>query len=210
MKATKTMIKAFALGAFVLALPFVAGLLGASAARAADVIFDSAEERKAIGVTNLEFKGTFYDVTFPEQMTAQEVYGDPPGLYPFGNLEDTQDAVRAIDDVLNDFPEEADIPLYVGVEGGETDESTQFFLVGWRRTGDVGFLDSITGENILAPSPNRWEDNESFDNPIYSSDERTFAVFTPVPEPSPGLSVLAALGTLTFLLRRRSGARVDE
>ncbi len=99
-KATKTMIKAFALGAFVVALPFVAGLLGASAARAADVIFDSAEERKAIGVTNLEYLGTFYNVTFPEQMTAQEVYGDPPGLYPFGNLEDTQDAVQAIDDVL--------------------------------------------------------------------------------------------------------------
>ena len=58
------------------------------------------------------------------------------------------------------------------------DESTQFFVVGWRRFGDAGFLDSFTGENILAPTIVRWEDNESFDNPIYSSDERTFAVFT--------------------------------
>ena len=120
-------------------------LLGASAAQAADVIFDPDVERKAIGVMDLEFEGIFYDVTFPEQMTAEDIYGPAPDgdVYTFTSA-NIYDAVQAVNAALNADP--GNIPFYVGEENGATDESTQVYLVGYGFTNiGPGVLKSING-----------------------------------------------------------------
>ena len=155
-----------------------AWLLLAAPAHAADVIFDPEIDHKAIGITNLEIGGIFYDVTFPEQKTAEDVYGPPPGVFTF-NKDNIFDAVNAVNAALNADPDNT--PFWVGVENGAIDESTQVYLVGFgiNKVGELSILDSHNGQNL---GFDIWRDISPIEKPAYSIDLRTFAVFTEVPE----------------------------
>jgi hypothetical protein len=77
-------------------------LLGTSAVQAANVIFDSSDSTKAIGIENLEIIGKHYNVTFtPPSTAAFQVYGSFPGTYDFDTSSEALEAVQAVNDALN-------------------------------------------------------------------------------------------------------------
>ena len=125
-------------------------LLGASAAQAADVRYDPKNPTKVIEIRNLEIGDKLYNVKFPEETTALELYGEAPGVYPFPDHAKTVEAVQAVNAVLN---AEDPIPFYVGSEGGGSDEANQIYVVGDNAidTDDGLFLDGEVGDNLLIP-----------------------------------------------------------
>jgi hypothetical protein len=157
-------------------------LLCASAVQAANVRYDPTNPQKVIEIRNLDIGGTFYNVTFPEQTTALELYGDFAGVYPFGDYAATVAAVDAVNAVLN---AEASIPFYVGVEKGATDESTQIYLVGYSAmaVGGVETLDAYEGRNL---DFDKWNGGSGIDITEYNFDEKTYADFRLVEERPPG------------------------
>jgi len=176
------------------------GLLLTSTATAWTVILDPGNSAKAIGITDLEIASTFYNVTFLEQKTAQEVYGGPPGVYPFGkgDINSAIEAVRAVNAALNAEP--ASI-FWVGSEGGAADETTEFYLLGYDDSSIIGptILDAIEGENFFKDA---WRDNLPIDIPAYSIDRKTFAAFAVVPIPATVWLFGSALGLLGWIRRR--------
>ena len=136
-------------------------LLGASAAQAANVRYDPTNSKKVIEIRNLEIGDKLYNVTFPEQTTALELYGEFPGVYPFGEGEGnvprdaTMEAVDAVNAVLN---AEDPIPFYVGVEGGGNDEFNQVFIVGYGSTEIKGVqtVDAEGSQRIIDPHTWAW------------------------------------------------------
>ena len=98
----------------------------------------------------------------------------PPGVFTF-NKDNIFDAVNAVNAALN--ADSDNTPVYVGVEEGATDESTQVYLLGFgiNNFGELHILDSVNGQNL---SFDIWRDITPVEKPAYSIDLRTFAVFT--------------------------------
>ena len=76
-------------------------LLGTSAAQAAEVTFGTVITDKAIGITNLDIGGTFYNVLFDEQTPAVGVYGALPGDFDFTTDVSAEAAANAVNAALN-------------------------------------------------------------------------------------------------------------
>jgi hypothetical protein len=160
-------------------------LLGASVAQAVIVKYDPDNSRKVIEIKSLEIDDKLYNVKFLEEKTAEEVYGEAPGVYPFPNRDSTRKAVQAVNTVLN---AEDPIPFYVGSEGGGSDELNQTYVVGDSSNliDDVRFLDGEIGDGLLVPKSGIWKDTELLEHPVYNIDKRTFADFREVEVRPPG------------------------
>jgi hypothetical protein len=80
-------------------------LLGAGAAQAQTVIFDTLTEppdpTKAIGIDDLVVDGTTYDVDFTDRTNPDSVYGDFPGDLDFNDEASAAAAHDAVDSALN-------------------------------------------------------------------------------------------------------------
>ncbi len=184
----------------------IAFLLGAGAVQAQTVLFDDlAEPNKATGILNLEVPnfGTF-DVAFDQQAFASQIYDSFPGdltpLPPFFTLADTETAANAVNAALN-----AEGVLEIGEVGVPGTEAY-----------NIGATAFLCCELPLLPDPSIpaiaviRSTNEGVDwlstgeNFVtWDFDERDWAVFTPVPEPSAALSLVAALATLGVVARWR-------
>jgi hypothetical protein len=155
---------------------FAMGLLGAGATSAAEVVFDPASDDRAIGITDLDIDGTFYDVDFISAQEAESVYGDLPGEFDFNTKDSAQAAINAVTATLNT---EGGV-LYVGSSGGRNNVAATFYSVAyasetlsdvttalqWRATGQSGTWISDIDTTSL-----------------WKGDPRTWAIFTLVDDP---------------------------
>ena len=83
---------------------------------------------KAIGITNLNIGGSFFDVEFVEGLVAVRVYPEP-GDFDIDNENDAGDAVDAVNAELN----AAINPVnYVGQKGGAADGNTSKYFIGYK------------------------------------------------------------------------------
>ena len=166
------------LAAFVVTM----GLLpGASAAQALEpeVIFDPDNDRKVIEIRNLEIGGAPYNVTFPEQATAEEVYGTAPGEYDFSDQFLADAAVNTVVLALN---QEDPVPLYVGSEGGDATEFNQYFAVGYAFIPEQFiFPDKVVTQTGVYFTQDQWAKGPSNEKFTYHDDRITYADFTAVP-----------------------------
>jgi hypothetical protein len=158
-------------------------LLGTSAAQAANVRYDPTNPQKAIEIRNLDIGGTLYNVTVPEGTTALQLYGEFPGVYPFGegDWEAAKAAVDAVNAVLN---AEDPIPFYVGVKGGGNGELNQVFLVGY----DDQFLgvQTVKAREGFNLDFSTWNEKSPKEVPEYNVDKKTWADFREVEVRPPG------------------------
>jgi len=172
------------LAAFVVTMGL---LLGASAAQAleVEVIYDPTNPQKVIEIRNLSIGGALYNVTFPEQATAEEVYGPAPGEYDFSDQFLAEAAVNTVVWALN---QEDPLPLYVGSAGGDTTEFNQYFAVGYAFFPEYFiFPDQVvtqTGQTVFQDQWARGPSNEKFT--YHGPDRITYADFTVVPPCSLG------------------------
>jgi cysteine-rich repeat protein len=172
----------------------------------AQVVFgDSQDPDKATGITNLEVLdfGTF-DVAFDQQAFASQIYGtfpgDQVGVDPFLTLAGTETAAAAVNALLN--AENVVEIGEVGLAGSEV-----------YNIGAIAFLcceipllpdpdiDSIAVIRSITESGADWFGEENFIT--WNADERAWAVFTAIPEPSTTLLSVAALATLGLIRRKR-------
>jgi len=159
-------------------------LLGASVAQAVIVIYDPDNSWKVIEIRSLEIGDKLYNVKFPEETTALELYGEDQ-VYPFPDHALTVDAVRAVMAVLN---AEDPTPYYVGSEGGGADELNQIYLVGdsSKVVKGVRLLEGQVGDGLAVPTLDYWEDHEILESVEYNIDKKTFADFREVGVRPPG------------------------
>ncbi len=116
-------------------------LLGTSAAQEATVIFENGTT-KAIGIKNLEFEGTLYNVEFTSTGTvAADVYGEFPGQFTFDLPTTAFDAADAVNRELN-------LAGATGV-GAEGSAAVPFFWVGF--DSELG-IDPIIEVVVYQPS----------------------------------------------------------
>ena len=195
----------------------MAMLLGPITATAG-VVFDSEDTVRALGITNLDIDGTLYDVDFSEQDTnALTVYGDFSGTYDFpGDIltlpDDPNDSgleAKAAVDAVNDALQTAGAMFVSGIErpGGVTDCPDALYPGCTFRVGFNGFIVPIGSIETVAVwegavSGTTWSRPEDWDQLSYNFDERIYATYTLVPEPS-GPLLLGAAATVLGLLRRR-------
>jgi hypothetical protein len=150
------------------------------------VIFDPDDSSKAIGIDNLFVSGMFYDVAFTTSTTADTVYGTFPGSFNVtaASAELANDAVNA---ALNGSPATT-------VGDDEMEGGANLYAIGY------GSLEFFNAETLAAWSSDFEAPEWSFildgDLPLYNIEERVFAVFTPAPEPSMSLLMVAALAAL--------------
>jgi cysteine-rich repeat protein len=176
----------------------------------AQVVFDPANQTKATGILNLDVTdfGTF-DVVFEEQATANDIYGPFPGdeigLAPFFTALDVGAAASAVNAELNFAP----TPVF---SIGEADGGPGIDVYNIGTTaflcclgGDIEILPedipAIAVGRTLAEGEDWGPSEENF--LTWDADRRSWAVFTPVPEPSMSLSMVAALATLGVVCRWR-------
>ena len=165
------------LAAFVVTM----GLLpGASAAQALEpeVIFDPENDRKVIEIRNLEIGGANYNVTFPEQATAEEVYDPAPGEYDFSDQFLADAAVNTVVLALN---QEDPVPLYVGSEGGDATEFNQYFAVGYAFIPEQFIFPDKVNTSTGYFTQDRWARGPSNEKFTYHDERITYADFTAVP-----------------------------
>ena len=170
-------------------------LLGASAAQAAEVIFDPVVPGKANGITDLDVGGTPYNVAFTTLLDPIEVYGPFPGVYTFTTDTAASGAVNAVSAALTDSSENV---FGVGAAGFD-DISSDLYNIGYKGdfidvplVGDVRSLFVVGGfgdEGVWG--------NGGLDVYAYIEDPKIFATFTlagPAPDP------VAIGGTVTGLV----------
>jgi hypothetical protein len=154
-------------------------LLGTSAVQAANVIFDSSDSTKAIGIENLEIIGKLYNVTFtPPSTAAVQVYGSFPGTYDFDTSSEALEAVQTVNDALNINGAQT-----VGVAG---QQGVRFYRVGFASDSStelkaVIFWEALKGDGELDP----WQIPMNPDADSYSLGVRIWAQFTPTTENPP-------------------------
>jgi hypothetical protein len=159
--------KPSALAAGVVAMSL---LLGASAASAATVTFGSLPG-KAIGITELDVGGTFYDVLFDELATASSIYGTFPGTFSM-TANEANAASIAMVAALNTAEAQS-----VGEDTSEDSLLNSRFSIGVSSFGgdlpSTQFVVLSEGNFTLG----EWTDPRS-DQDGYAVD-RTYATFTP-------------------------------
>jgi hypothetical protein len=147
-------------------------LLGTSAVQAANVIFDSSDSTKAIGIENLDILGELYNVTFtPPSTAAVTVYGPFPGTYDFDTTSEALEAVQTVNDALNINGAQT-----VGVAGLK---GVPFYRVGFASDSSpelkaVIFWEAVKGKGELDP----WRKTVNPDADSYSLGVRVWAEFT--------------------------------
>ena len=160
------------------------------------MIFDPNNDRKVIEIRYLKYLGgnAYYDVTFREQATPEEVYGSAPGEYEFPDRSSAEAAVTSINDALNQKKTETrpfvPLALWVGSEGGATIKPyNQYFLVGYSFKEPAGLLparvETAVGHNVYEDG---WVKGASGvqPTPYHENDSKTYAVFTEIPPCSLG------------------------
>jgi hypothetical protein len=173
-------------------------LLGASTAQA-EVVRDPDSFERAIGINNLDIDGVLYNVDFQGPIEALNVYGALPGDFDFTTSEDAEAAVVAIVAQLN----LAGGINYAGAaaSGAPNTSFATVLSVGWKTTGD-GLLAVLNAwESNGLGGDGVWSDAET-NLPLYIGDARTYARFTPVPEPCTAL--LLSLGGLGLFRRKKN------
>ena len=195
------------------ALAAVAGalivLLGAGAAQAVPTVLfeDAADPNKATGILNLEVAGgdpRGYNVTFDPAAFANEIYGEFPGdlvqLPEFFTFEGTSAAADAVNAALNTAPRLVETIGETGLPGapGHNIGVVTFVL-------NPPLVDPVESIAVIrsAVEGTDWVNlNEDF--LTYNFDERPWAVFTVVPEPSTALLMgLGLFGLAVHGTRRR-------
>ena len=174
-------------------------LLGASMAQAA-VVFSTNTPNKAVGITDLNIGGTFYNVAFDEQTPAVGIYGGLPGVFDFTTVGSASAAVDAVVAELNTAG-----ALRVGEEVIDTLNPLQeTFNVGYGSTGN----DALAVVDIVqaAIDVGTWA-NLGADILLYNGDERTYATFTvsqpPIPVPAAAWLFGTGMVGLIGITRRR-------
>jgi len=179
-------------------------LLGAGAAQTQTVIFDTQtpDPTKAIGIDGLVVDGSTYDVDFTARANPQGVYNDFPGELDFNDEASAAAAHDAVDSALNGSPAATTVgaPFNVG---------RPLYVVGYgtEETGPNGALFHLTSQfeeswqRINSPNP------ELMPWKAVETQKKVFSLFTPVPEPSTTLSMVAALATLGVVRRWRREER---
>jgi hypothetical protein len=173
-------------------------LLGAGAAQAQTVIFNTLEPdpAQAIGIDGLVVDGTTYDVDFTGRTNPQGAYNDFPGELDFEDEASAAAAHAAVDGALNGSP----AATTVGVPFNQPQDS---YVIGYgTKEGGNGQLLHLT--SVFDTSWQRIDFGEEFMPwKAVPGAQKSFALFTPVPEPSTTLSVVAALATLGGIARWR-------
>jgi hypothetical protein len=91
-------------------------LLGAGTAQA-QVVFDSTDNTKAIGIDNVVVDGTTYNVDFTQITDPEDAYGTFPGMLDFDDIDLAAEAHDAVDLALN-----GSAAVTVAAEGSEPDD----------------------------------------------------------------------------------------
>lgn len=178
-------------------------LLGAGATEAATVIFDLDNPGQAIGITDLMVLGNPYDVSFTERTTAAQVYGPFPGTgspgFDFTNI---VSAAIAMDAVNLQLTLNGGV-LTVGAE--DVDVSQPIFFIGFNAFELLTVETLIVWEGTTVSVPgNGWIRPFMLDIISYQVDQRVYADFTLVPEPSTALLLGLGLVGVGACSRRRS------
>jgi hypothetical protein len=170
-------------------------LLGAGTAQAFTVL---SEGGNATGILNLIVDGTHYDVAF-EFDTADEIYGPEPGTYDFDNDQATQEAMNTVNDALDTEPS----VMSVGEAFDIYYEIPYAFENDFVSVREALYVD-LTNAVLGTPAWLQRTDRQL--RPFQES--KTYAVFTPAPEPATALLQVAALvGVAAIGRARRAGAR---
>ena len=117
----------FAVKILVTAALVLTVLIVAPVSNAADVVFDPTVLDKAIGITNLDIDGLFYDVEFLEGAEAFYVYGEPPS-FDFDQQTEAGAAVDAVNAAFNASIASMKPVNYVGQEGGAADGDLRYYI----------------------------------------------------------------------------------
>jgi hypothetical protein len=172
-------------------------LLGAGAAQAQTVIFDTLtpDPAKAIGIDGLVVDGVTYDVDFTARTNPGGAYGNFPGVLDFTDEASAAAAHAAVDIALNAAPAATTV-------GAPYNPAQELYVIGYLAEEDAAngvlyHLTSAFGES--------WErvdfGGEFIPWNAVGLAQKSFARFTPVPEPGAILSMAAALATLGFVRR---------
>ncbi len=196
----------------------LAMLLG-SVTATAEVIFDSVDTVRALGITNLDIGGTLYDVDFGEEdTTALTVYDEFPGTYDFPGVilappDDPKNSgpeAKAAVDAVNDALQAAGAMFVSGIErpGGVTDCPDALYPGCTFRVGFNGFIVPIGDVDTVAVWEGAvqgatWARPEDWDQLSYNFDERIYATYTVVPEPSGALLLGTAVAVVGLVRIRR-------
>jgi hypothetical protein len=173
-------------------------LLGAGAAQATEVIRDGNQSTRAIGIMDLDIGGTLYEVDFIFPQDPEIVYGDLPGEFDFNTNESALAATDAVTAALNT---EGGV-FYVGSQGGFNGPAATHYSVAYAsetftdgREADVHSWRVSFEDGTWLPGVDTISD--------WEGDERTWAIFTVVPEPQGVLLNGAALLVLAGLAKWR-------
>jgi hypothetical protein len=144
---------------------------GIYTSEAQTVVFGDAQSPlKATEIKNLDVAGTSYNVTFPQQVTANGVYGGFPGTFTFNTNTEAEAAVDAVMAALNN-----DGAISVG-EASQSGVGSEIFNIGYEEE-LVGSIESIhvwragydVSNNWTGLGQNTW---------TYNLDERSYAAFS--------------------------------
>jgi hypothetical protein len=181
-------------------------LLGAGAAQAQTVIFDTVTEPpdpfKAIGIDGLVVGETTYDVDFTARTNPQGAYGDFPGDLDFNDEASAAAAHAAVDIALTESVATA--------VGAAFNPSQPLYVVGYRAEEDPpnGRLYHLTSGFDVSWQRIEAQGEEFMPWLAVGVAGKAFALFTPVPEPGATLSMVAALATVGVI--RRWGRKGSE
>ena len=154
-------------------------LLGTSAAQAETVLFDPDFPTRALGIEDLEFGGTLYDVDFILGEVGFAYDSGFPYVFDFPTSSAAQAAVIAVNAALT-----AAGALSVGQPGAEDVDFSTLYEVGWRAEKQdlaVASIVSVWQGTIIDLEP--WQELSDF---TFSTDPRWWAKFTLVgPPPDP-------------------------
>ena len=176
----------------IVALAF---LLVASTAQAFTIV---SEGDNATGILDLVVDGMHYDVAF-DFATADEIYGPEPGTYDFDDVPQTQDAMNAVNAALDSDPS----IMSVGASFDIIYEIPYGFENDFVFVREAVFIDN-SDPDLGTPAWLQRTDSQL--RPFRAP--KTYAVFTPVPEPATALLQVAALVSVAAFGRaRRAGVR---
>jgi len=171
----------------VIALAF---LLFAGTAQAFTVVSDG---DNATAILDLNVSGTLYDVAF-EFDTAEGIYGLEPGMYDFDTFEAAEDAMNAVNDALNSEPNLTSVGPSFDI----------IYEIAYAFENDFSFVREAVYIDRQDPdlgTPAWLQRTDSQLRPFRVP--KTYAVFTPAPEPATAMLQVVALASVAVVGRSR-------